>query len=43
VRGEGSLSIVRVIMMSMCVLLEELLCKEVNGRILVLDCLLSGA
>jgi hypothetical protein len=37
----ASLSDVRMIMTIMCVLLEELLCQAVMGRILVLECLLS--
>jgi hypothetical protein len=41
--GGGDLSDVRVIMMIMHVLVEELLCQVVMGQILVLECLLSGA
>jgi hypothetical protein len=39
----ASLSGVRVIMAIMHVLLEELLSQVVTGRVLVLECLLSGA
>jgi hypothetical protein len=38
-----SLSYVRVIMMIMCVLMVELLCQAVIGRVPVLECLLLGA
>jgi hypothetical protein len=41
--GGGDLSDVRVIMMIMHVLVEELLCQVVMGQIPVLECLLSGA
>jgi hypothetical protein len=39
---EVSLSDLRVIMMIMCVFVEELLCQAVMGQILVLKYLLSG-
>jgi hypothetical protein len=39
----ANLSNVRVIMVIMCVLVEELLCQAVTGWILVLKCLLSCA
>jgi hypothetical protein len=38
----ASLSDVKVIMMIMCVLVVELLCQTVTGRIPVLECLLLG-
>jgi hypothetical protein len=38
-----SLSDVRVIMVIMCVLVEDLICQVVTGRISVLKYLMSGA
>jgi hypothetical protein len=38
----ASLSHVRVIMMIMCILMMELLCQVVTGRIAALECLLLG-
>jgi hypothetical protein len=37
-----SLSDVGVIVAIMCILVKELLCQEMTGRIPVLECLLSG-
>jgi hypothetical protein len=38
-----NLSDINVIMVTICVLVEELPCHAVMGHILVLECLLSGA